>query len=173
MARTSVSAGRSLNWFAFFRSRDGTKSPSVHFVTLRAKQGEDVNTTELPTILLIEDEDTIQLIVEEALSEGGFQIATVKTGEEAVTLLKGGQPYRALVTDVNLLGRLDGWEVARAAREIDPHFPVVYMTGGAADKWPVLGVPNSILLQKPFAPAQVVSAVSQLLNAASQQTGPA
>lgn len=131
-------------------------------------------TTELPTVLLIEDEDAIQAIVEDALTEGGFQVATVKTGEEAVTLLKGGLAvYRALVTDVNLLGRLDGWEVARAAREIDPHFPVVYMTGGAADKWPVLGVPNSILLPKPFAPAQVVSAVSQLMNAGSQQTGPA
>jgi CheY-like chemotaxis protein len=135
--------------------------------------GEDV-TTQLPTILVIEDEDVIQALVEEALTEGGFEIATVKTGEEAVALLKGGLvTYRALVTDVNLLGRLDGWEVARAAREIDPHFPVIYMTGAAADKWPALGVPNSILLQKPFAPAQVVSAVSQLLNAGSQQTGPA
>ena len=172
MARISVSAGRSLNWFAFFVP-SMEQEPFCALCNVAAKQGEDVNTAELPTILLIEDEDALQLIVEDALSEGGFQIATVKTGEEAVTLLKGGQPYRALVTDVNLLGRLDGWEVARAAREIDPHFPVVYMTGGAADKWPVLGVPNSILLQKPFAPAQVVSAVSQLLNAASQQTGPA
>lgn len=129
---------------------------------------------ELPIVLVIEDEDPIQAIVDDALTEGGFQTATVKAGEEAVTLLKGGLvPYRALVTDVNLLARLDGWDVARAAREIDPHFPVVYMTGGAADKWPVLGVPNSILLQKPFAPAQVVAAVSQLLNAGSQQTGPA
>ncbi|QOZ10845.1 response regulator [Bradyrhizobium sp. CCBAU 51765] len=129
--------------------------------------------TERPIVLVIEDEDAILAVVEGALEEGGFQTATAKTGEEAVTLLNGGRPYRALVTDVNLLGRLDGWEIARAAREIDPHFPVVYMTGGAADKWPVLGVPNSILLQKPFAPAQVVAAVSQLLNAGSQQAGPA
>ncbi|QAU44350.1 response regulator [Bradyrhizobium guangzhouense] len=129
--------------------------------------------TELPIILVIEDEEAIQIIVEDALSEGGFHIETVKTGEEAITLLKSGlRQYRAVVTDVNLLGRLDGWDIARAAREIDPHFPVVYMTGGAADKWPVLGVPNSILLQKPFAPAQVVAAVSQLLNTGSQQTGP-
>ena len=129
---------------------------------------------EQPLVLVIEDEDAIQLIVEDALTEGGFHVAVVKTGEEAATLLKGRRmPFRALVTDVNLLGRLDGWAVARAAREVDPHFPVVYMTGGAADKWPVLGVPNSILLQKPFAPAQVVAAVSQLLNAGSQQTGPA
>lgn len=129
--------------------------------------------TELPIVLVIEDEDAILAVVEDALEEGGFQIATAKTGEEAVTLLKGGLPYRALVTDVNLPGRVDGWDIARAAREVDPHFPVVYMTGGAAEKWPVLGVPNSILLQKPFAPAQVVAAVSQLLNAGSQQAGPA
>ncbi len=148
------------------------KRPCVHFVT-HWKWGDRV-VAESPIVLVIEDEDILQAIVEDALSEGGFQFATVRTGEEAVTLLKGGlTPFKALVTDVNLLGRLDGWDVARAAREIDPHFPVVYMTGGAADKWPVLGVPNSILLQKPFAPAQVVAAVSQLLNAGSQQTGPA
>jgi hypothetical protein len=39
------------------------------------------------------------------------------------------------------------------------------MTGLATDEWSSRGVPNSILLQKPFAPAQLVTAVSQLLNA--------
>jgi hypothetical protein len=43
--------------------------------------------------------------------------------------------------------------------------PVVYMTGASADQWTSQGVPNSILLQKPFAPAQLMTAVSQLLNA--------
>jgi len=42
--------------------------------------------------------------------------------------------------------------------------PIVYMTGDSADEWPSKGVPNSILLTKPFAPAQLVTAVSQLLN---------
>ena len=49
-------------------------------------------------------------------------------------------------------------------------FPVVYMTGAAADEWASQGVPNSILLQKPFAPAQLVTAVSQLLNTGSPMT---
>ena len=41
-----------------------------------------------------------------------------------MTLLKGNKgKYRALVTDINLVGRIDGWEVARRAREIDPAFP--------------------------------------------------
>jgi hypothetical protein len=50
---------------------------------------------------------------------------------------------------------------------IDPAFPIVYMTGAAADDWASEGVPNSILLKKPFAPAQLVTAVSQLRNAGS------
>jgi CheY-like chemotaxis protein len=74
------------------------------------------------------------------------------------------------VTDINLRGRLDGWEVARVARGIDPAFPLVYMTGGAADDWASKGVPNSILLNKPFAPAQLVTAVSQLLDAGTPPT---
>jgi len=126
-----------------------------------------------PTILVIEDDGAIQGIVEEALNDGGFETAIAATGEEATSLLMGKQAeYRALVTDINLPGRLDGWEVARAAREIDPEFPVVYMTGAAADEWGSKGVPNSILLNKPFAPAQLVTAVSQLLNAGSPPTTP-
>jgi DNA-binding response OmpR family regulator len=115
-------------------------------------------------ILVAEDDQEIQIIVEDSLTEGGFEPAIAPSGEEAVTLLKGNKgSYRALVVDVNLRGRMDGWEVAKHAREIDPEFPVIYMTGAGADKWPSLGVPNSILLEKPFAPAQLVTAVSQLL----------
>ena len=39
------------------------------------------------------------------------------------------------------------------------------MTGARADDYGSQGVPNSILLTKPFAPAQLVTAVAQLLNA--------
>ena len=121
---------------------------------------------ELPTILIVEDDPLLQGMVEDALVEGGFAVATVGSGEEAITLLKAPtQTYRAVVTDINLRSTIDGWDIARVAREIDPAFPIVYMTGAAADEWPSKGVPNSVLLNKPFAPAQLVTAVSQLLNA--------
>jgi DNA-binding response OmpR family regulator len=123
---------------------------------------------ELPTILVIEDDPDIQVILEDALTEGGFEVAIAATGEEGVTLLIGDKSkYRALVADINLLGRFDGWEVARRAREINPDFPVVYMSGTHAEDWTSKGVPNSIMLAKPFAPAQLVTAVSQLINAAT------
>ena len=120
---------------------------------------------ELPVILVIEDDDAIQTVVEAALSDAGFEPAIAPSGEEAVTLLKGMKgTYRALVTDISLRGKMDGWEVAQQAREIDPEFPIVYISGKSAADWPSKGVPNSIMLSKPFAPAQLVTAVSNLLN---------
>ena len=124
--------------------------------------------SEAPLVLVVEDEYQLQGIVEAALIEGGFAADILSSGEEALTLVRGRvKNYRALVTDVSLKGTMSGWDVARQIREIDPNCPVIYMTGAAADEWPSQGVPNSILLQKPFAPAQLVTAVSQLLNAGS------
>jgi DNA-binding response OmpR family regulator len=125
-----------------------------------------VANAELPIVLIVEDDLAIQAIVDEALNEAGFATAIAASAEEALTLLKGKVAnYRALVTDITLKGLMNGWEVAKAAREIDPAFPIVYITGAAAGVWASHGVPNSILLEKPFAPAQLVTAVSQLLNA--------
>jgi DNA-binding response OmpR family regulator len=122
-------------------------------------------------VLVIEDDDTIQAIVEVALSDGGFETAIAASGEEAITLLKGMKStYRALVTDISLRGKIDGWEVAQRAREIDPEFPIVYMSGASAADWPSKGVPNSIMLEKPFAPAQLVTAVANLLNSGTPTT---
>jgi len=67
----------------------------------------------------VEDDQLVQTMVEAALADGGFEPATAASGEEAVTLLKGGlTKYRALVTDINLRdkhGRLG----SRQARQRD------------------------------------------------------
>jgi DNA-binding response OmpR family regulator len=121
---------------------------------------------ELPIVLVIEDDKDLQGMLEDGLRDGDFEPAVAASGEEAVTLLKAFRSkYSALVTDISLLGRMDGWRVARAAREIDPAFPIIYITGGAGNEWDLKGVPGSILLTKPFSPTQLVDAVSKLLAA--------
>ena len=116
-------------------------------------------------ILVVEDDQLVRGVVEDALTDGGYKVIAASTGEDAVKLLDGAEhEYRALVTDINLgRDRLSGWDVARHARQINHAFPVVYMSGESSDDWGVEGVPNSIMLAKPFAPAQLVTAVSQLL----------
>jgi CheY-like chemotaxis protein len=122
---------------------------------------------DLTAILVVEDDTLIQAVVEEALSDGGFEIVISSSGENAAELLGAGDAkFRALVTDIDLgRDKLDGWELARRAREINPTFPVVYMSGSNAEDWASKGVPRSVMIAKPFAPAQLVTAVAQLLNA--------
>ena len=115
-------------------------------------------------LFLVEDEQLILMSLVDALLESGFAVVTASSGEEAVAMLNaqsGEGDYRALITDVNLgRGKLSGWDVARRAREIDDHLPVIYMTGDSAHDWGSKGVPNSILVTKPFASMQIVTAVS-------------
>jgi DNA-binding response OmpR family regulator len=126
---------------------------------------------DLPEILVVEDDQAIQSLVVEALSDGGFQPAIADSGEMALTLINGRESkYRMLVIDIKLgKDRIQGWDVARRARAIKSALPVIYITGASAEEWAVQGVPNSILLSKPFVASQLITAVSQLLN----QTPPA
>jgi DNA-binding response OmpR family regulator len=49
-------------------------------------------------------------------------------------------------------------------RAKQPTLPVIYVTAAREEEWATDGVPNSILISKPFAPAQLVTALSNLLN---------
>jgi DNA-binding response OmpR family regulator len=134
-------------------------------------QGRKLAMEELPTILVIEDEDVIRLLVEDALTEGGFAVDVIASGEEALRLFGSARKsYKALVTDISIDGDLTGWDVAAKVRETNPALPVIYMSGAHAEDWASKGVPNSVMLTKPFAPAQLVTAVAHLLNSVPPPT---
>jgi CheY-like chemotaxis protein len=131
--------------------------------------------TEVVNVLVVEDEPLLMMSLEEALQEGGFTVLQAGNGEEAVRLLERGiDDLRAVVTDVNLGNEsLTGWDVARRARELKPNCPVLYVTANPAAEWTAYGVPGSLLVAKPFVPAQIVTAVSQLLTSGSGLPNPA
>lgn len=104
-------------------------------------------------------------MLEETLVEAGYGVVSAASGEEATDLLNGDPLPRALVTDINLgRARMDGWELARIARANDPSCVILYVSGDSAHRWAANGVPQSLLLAKPFAPAELVEAISGLLT---------
>jgi CheY-like chemotaxis protein len=116
-------------------------------------------------ILLAEDETLLQMPAEDALRAGGFDVLLANDGEEAIrTLNESVDQISGLITDVRMGEGPSGWDVARHARALKPQLPVVYATGQTADEWAAEGVPHSILVQKPFADAQLITAISGLLN---------
>ena len=126
-----------------------------------------------PLLLIVEDEPLVSMIAEEALQAGGYGVAIVTSAAEAVEVLDTrSAEFAGLITDVNLGIGSEGWEVARHARVVRPDLPILYMTGDSAADWAANGVPNSILVQKPYAPAQLVTAVSTLITAVQANPAP-
>ncbi len=119
-----------------------------------------------PRVLLVEDEFLIQELAEVWLEESGFAVAAANNGSDAIAMLEAAvADYRAVITDIHLGRGPTGWDVARRARELHEDMPIIFITGGNQHEWHSKGVPHSVLVLKPFASAQLVTAVAQLLNA--------
>lgn len=117
-------------------------------------------------IFVVEDDALILDDLRTALEDGGFTVSEALNAEDAMAMLdKDSTAYNALVTDINLApGGLTGWDIAKHARELVPEIPVIYTTAASSDEWSARGVPNSVLIHKPYAVAQVLTAIAQLLN---------
>lgn len=119
-------------------------------------------------VLIVEDDVLVSLALEELIEEAGFAQIATRSGDDAISELeKDTIRFCAILTDIRMPGRNSGWDVGRVARENSPTIPVIYMTGDSAAEWAAHGVPNSVLLQKPFADAQLTTALATLLNAQS------
>lgn len=119
-------------------------------------------------LLVVDDEALIVDVLTDALEDGGFKTFQALSAADAIAAL--GDPkhqFSGLITDVNLGSEATGWDVARAARHSMADIPVVYMTGDSAHLWAAEGVPHSLLVQKPFAVAQITTAIAQLINEAA------
>jgi DNA-binding response OmpR family regulator len=120
---------------------------------------------EAPLVLLVEDEALIAFALEEELIEAGFQVFGHAQSEAAIAVIEAQKTqYCALLTDIDLGGASNGWELAHRARELNPDLPVIYMSGKSAIEWKAHGVPGSIMLQKPFVFAQLLTALTTLMN---------
>lgn len=124
-------------------------------------------------VLIVDDEPLVLDFMAHALAEAGFQVRSELGSDEAMAVLELNRARElvAVVTDINLgRGKLTGWEIAKHARELRPDLPIIYVTGDSAHEWASHGVPQSVLLMKPFAEAQVVTAVAASINEHQQHS---
>lgn len=121
--------------------------------------------TDVLALLVAEDEALIRCAMEQTLESGGFDVVAASSGDAALQMLIDSETqFAGLVTDIRLGDGIDGWALARKARELIPDLCVVYITGDSAADWPAKGVPGSMVLQKPFADALLLTGISTLLN---------
>jgi DNA-binding response OmpR family regulator len=126
-------------------------------------------------LLLVEDEALIQNLLGNALVKAGYEVVVAGNGVKALEeLALDANRFRGVITDIRLGSGPNGWAVAHRARALSPTIPVIYMSGDSGHEWSSQGVPNSVMLVKPFRMSEVVAAVSALILAEDtrQAAGP-
>jgi DNA-binding response OmpR family regulator len=91
----------------------------------------------VPSLLLVEDDPSIRMAIELALTRQGHQVATAATGEQALELWQTQRP-ELVVLDVMLPG-IDGFEICRRIRRTD-QVPIILLTARSDDIDVVVGL---------------------------------
>jgi DNA-binding response OmpR family regulator len=116
----------------------------------------------MPTVLLVDDDPGVRMIVEKALANRGFQVLSAGDDRSAQRILeREARRIGVLIADVHLGASADGFDVARRARKLNPHLEVIYITGRSLDIVR-FGVHGGVLLHKPFDLENLVDVVQAL-----------
>ncbi|MDE1149764.1 MAG: response regulator [Azospirillaceae bacterium] len=103
------------------------------------------------TVLVVEDELVVRMVVIDILQEHGYAVLEAETAAEALPLLSGGGAIDLLLTDVGLPG-MNGRDLAAEARRLRPGMKILFATGyaeGVAQRSSFLGE-GMDFITKPF-----------------------
>ncbi len=114
-------------------------------------------------VLLVEDAEEVRSLCERILKEGGYEVISAPSPQEALDLFESNFKHIDLVVSDLVMPVLSGTEMVRAFRRRVPLLPVLYMSGYAPEDMAIEPVDTRYLLQKPFRPADLLRAVASVL----------
>ena len=124
----------------------------------RAEQGE--------TVLIVDDEPSVRMLVTEVLEDLGYIAIEAADSGAGLKVLQSDVRIDLLVTDVGLPGGMNGRQMADAGRERRPELKVLFITGYAENS--VIGnghlAPGMQVLTKPFAMEALASRIKELIG---------
>ena len=116
-------------------------------------------------ILLVEDDQALLGALTDTLRAEGYLTQPAINGDVALILLQQRVPFRLLITDIVLPGVVDGFALARRAREFRPGIPIIYTTGYAqVAHIRAQGAPYGKMLVKPWKAETMLRAISTALG---------
>ena len=118
------------------------------------------------TVLVIDDEPTVRMLILEVLAEAGYAALEAEDGPTGLKILNSGARIDLLVTDVGLPGGMNGRQVADAAREARPDLKVLFVTGYAENAAVGNGhlEPGMEVVTKPFVMAELAAKITQMIE---------
>ena len=118
------------------------------------------------TVLVVEDEDAVRLIVRRVLRDQGYEILEARDGNEALRICaqKGGS-IDLVLSDVIMPGGMNGLDLARQLRTTRSDLPVLLSSGYTAQQFGLHETLEGVeLLRKPYTLSALSRAVERLIQ---------
>ncbi len=118
-------------------------------------------------ILIIEDDAEVRTLIQRLLEKEGYDVQVAENGVDGIEAFRAGSPD-VVITDL-LMPRQDGIETIKEIRGIDAETKILAISGGGLPYSPkthlkrARDVGAQETLAKPFAPSDLLNAVSRLV----------
>ena len=138
---------------------------------LAAVAEEAVEEGDGETVLVVDDESTVRMLVQEVLTEARYRVVEAIDGPSALEIVQSGARIDLMITDVGLPGGINGQQLAEAVRTHRRDLKVLLITGYAQNAGIGTGAgegrlpPGMELMTKPFAMQALANKVRQMLEA--------
>jgi CheY-like chemotaxis protein len=121
------------------------------------------------TVLVVDDEPSVRMLVNEVLEELGYNAIEATDGASALKVLESGRQVDLLVTDVGLPGGMNGRQLADAGRVASPGLKILFITGYAEHAVMRDGhlQPGMHVMTKPFALETLGRRIQEIVSAGS------
>lgn len=118
------------------------------------------------TILYVEDEETLAMIVKDSLESHGYEVVHRKNGQEALNSFKRGElSYDVILLDV-MMPIMDGFSLAEQIRKVDRKVPILFLTALTSTEDVVKGfkLGANDYIRKPFRVEELVVRIEALIR---------
>lgn len=124
----------------------------------------------LATILLVEDDESVRVLVRTMLLQHGYRVLCAEDGDEALEIAHRPDHHLDLLIADMVMPGLNGPQLAQRLRALRPNLPVLFMTGLIQEDL----VPGTLLseagfLEKPFTPQALAAKVQEVLAGSASE----
>ncbi|MCE1248161.1 MAG: response regulator [Firmicutes bacterium] len=127
----------------------------------------------VPKILVVEDDPSVRMLLENLLKLEGYQVVLAAKGETAIELL-GEAKFDLMFTDLGMPG-MSGYQLSVKVRDIDPSLPIIMITGWESrldrDKMDEFNI--DYIMAKPFLFSEVIEAIEKSMSKRKAKTAQA
>lgn len=115
-----------------------------------------------PTVLVVEDEALLLLVIADELRDAGFIVIEASNADQAIRELENHPEINMLFTDIDMPGSMDGLRLSAAVRDRWPPVKIVITSGKTTPRKELMPV-DGIFIPKPYTPETIAAALHALL----------